>query len=275
MKSATHRGNCQVCGHQQHVVGTVLAKHGYTVKNGYFNGTCRGSGRQPIQTERTITDATIVGLGKFAAECDKSAANLRTGTTHPSRIRTGETLNPATTRYEAVYIDWAVGSDSQKLQSVERAILEAERDASHARVHARSLKKMADELHGTPLVAIDDFRKAADEAKARKAAKPTVDVKAAKVHGTFGSKAARKQELVKLGRRYDKARGAIQNLCLAIPHDQRTEAQNALYYGMPHDLHNWRVKHSAQVIKEFPQAAEFVAEIEQLVAAREAVKDAP
>jgi hypothetical protein len=256
-------------------MGTVLAKHGYTVEYGYFNGTCRGSDRQPIQTERTITDATIVGLGKFAAECDESAANLRAGTTHPSRIKTGEKLNPATSRYEAVYIAWEAGSDYQKLQAVERAVNGAERDASHARAHARSLKKMAEELHGTALVAIDDFRKAADEAKARKAAKPTVDVKAATVSGAFGSKAARKEELDKINRLYSKQIDALQAIYLALPSHERELGKRTEVYYAPMYPHQWKAKHSALALKEFPQAAAIVAEIEQLVAAREAVKAAP
>lgn len=248
-------------------MGTTLAKHGYTVEFGYFNGTCRGSDRQPVQTDRTITDATIESLGRYAAECDESAARLRDGAISPGRIRTGDKLNRTTYKYEATYIAFADGTLAQQVRAVEMAVAGAESDARGARAHAVGLQQMADKYHGTAWVLI------VDEPKATPASKPVVDVKTATVTGAFGSKAARKEELDKINRAFEKQIHNLQAIYLAIPHDQRTEEGSQVYYA-PMYPHQWKPKHSAQALKVFPQATDIVKAIEELVAAREAVKAA-
>jgi len=130
-------------------------------------------------------------------------------------------------------------------------------------------------LHGTALVAISDMERAAmDEAAARAANKAKVDIKAGTVTGTFASKAERKAELDKINHAFSKCTDELQEFYLRIPHDQRTPAQMEVYY-TPMYPHQWKPKHSAAALKEFPQAATIVAKIEDLVAAREAVKSAP
>lgn len=57
----THKGHCQVCG-AMHAVDNShngLAKHGYDVSYGFFNGTCSGADNLPIQLDRTIADKTV------------------------------------------------------------------------------------------------------------------------------------------------------------------------------------------------------------------------
>lgn len=51
MKKSTHRGHCQICERLQAVNpdGTTLAKHGYKVEHGFFNGTCPGSDHSPYE----------------------------------------------------------------------------------------------------------------------------------------------------------------------------------------------------------------------------------
>jgi hypothetical protein len=92
--------------------------------------------------------------------------------------------------------------------------------------------------------------------------------------GGYATKAARKDDLDKLNRVFDKKRDAIQALYLALPPDQRTEAKNAVYWG-PTQLSHWRSKHSAAVVKEFPAATPLVQDIEALVAERLRIKAAP
>jgi len=254
---------------------TGLAKHGYTVDYGQFNGTCRGSDHQPVQTERSLTDATIEGLGKFAVECDEAAAKMKAGTAHPNLIRTGEKLNRETNRYEPVYITWKEGTPDQQRRALEVAIHSLERDARHARTDARNLKEMADRLHGTPLLEISELERAAmAEAAAARANKARVDLTTGTVTGAFGSQADRKAELAKINRAFEKCIKELGALYLSIPHDQRTDAQMEVYYA-PMYPHQWKPRHSKAALKEFPQAAAIVAKIEELVAAREAVKNAP
>ena len=62
---ATHNGTCQVCGNIQAVKSNGrLAKHGYTVEYGFFNGTCRGSDELPLEHDRELADATMESVGR-------------------------------------------------------------------------------------------------------------------------------------------------------------------------------------------------------------------
>jgi len=269
MKKATHRGNCQVCGHQQHVMENGLALHGYTVKFGYFNGTCDGSNNAPIQIDRTMTDATIVGLHNYAARQDETAEKLQAGETHPVNVQVGKKYDTNKHKHVPIYVPFDEANPEQQKKAVELAVMECESNARHARSHATDLAALADRLHGTELVAISEL-----ELRAVKPPKAVVDIKAATVTGTFGSKAARKAELDKLNREFSDLHSKLQRLYLAMPHTQRTEANTEVYYG-PSMLHQWRAKHSAAALKEFPEAVDLVAKIEELVKAREAIKAAP
>lgn len=66
MSKATHNGHCQVCGRTQAVNSKTgrLAKHGYTVDWGFFNGVCHGSGNLPLEVDTTVTKTTIEKLTK-------------------------------------------------------------------------------------------------------------------------------------------------------------------------------------------------------------------
>ena len=62
----THKGHCQVCG-AMHAVDNShngLAKHGYDVSWGFFNGVCSGADNLPIQLDKTLADRTIKSLDK-------------------------------------------------------------------------------------------------------------------------------------------------------------------------------------------------------------------
>jgi hypothetical protein len=63
----THRGHCQACGRVQAVdtANNLLAKHGYTVDFGYFDGVCTGSDRQPLEVDKSFTEATIVRVSEW------------------------------------------------------------------------------------------------------------------------------------------------------------------------------------------------------------------
>lgn len=90
----------------------------------------------------------------------------------------------------------------------------------------------------------------------------------------YPTKQARKDALDKLSRRYDRLRDTLQGAYLALCEAERTEAKTEVYYG-PYQLSHWRPKHSAAALREFPQLAAVVAEIDALVKEREAVKNAP
>jgi hypothetical protein len=63
----THRGHCQACGRVQAVdtANNLLAKHGYTVDFGYFDGVCTGSDRKPLEVDKSFAEATIVRISEW------------------------------------------------------------------------------------------------------------------------------------------------------------------------------------------------------------------
>jgi hypothetical protein len=89
----------------------------------------------------------------------------------------------------------------------------------------------------------------------------------------FTTQSAKKRANEDLARAYECQAQFIRNTCLETPHAERTEAQDNVYWGIP-DLHNWKAKHAALVLGEFPQHNGTVAMIERLVEMRAAVKAA-
>lgn len=93
----------------------------------------------------------------------------------------------------------------------------------------------------------------------------------AKFEAGFTTKAAQKDALDDLNRAYAMLRKDIQGLCLKVAHEDRTEAQNALYWGLP-DLHNWKPKHTAAAVAVFPETQGTCTQIESLAELRLAIK---
>lgn len=58
-EKATHQGSCQVCGRLQKLPDGVLAKHGYNVTFGFFNGTCWGSGHKPFEKAFDLVQKSV------------------------------------------------------------------------------------------------------------------------------------------------------------------------------------------------------------------------
>lgn len=259
----THRGHCQICAHLQAVdvqKGTI-AKHGYEVAGfGYFFGTCRASDKPPMERDRTITDATIKALHKFSTEQSKFAEDYRSGKLLPEQVVVGWVGR------NDVVAPFAQGTAEQQRVAVHASVTMHEREARGALSHAKMLTELVAKIHGAALQPV------AKPARV-KLAPPKVDVTTATVTGTFATAAARKAELDKINRAYDKAVDQLQAFYLNIPHSQRTKEGEEVYYA-PHYPHLWKPRHSAAALAVFPAAASVVAEIEQLVKARNAVKNA-
>jgi len=60
----THKGHCQVCGRVQAVStnDNLIAKHGYDVQFGFFNGTCKGSDIEQLEVSKLVAEATISNI---------------------------------------------------------------------------------------------------------------------------------------------------------------------------------------------------------------------
>tara|TARA_Y100001937_G_C7073326_1_gene309414 strand:- start:27 stop:920 length:894 start_codon:yes stop_codon:yes gene_type:complete len=78
----THKGHCQSCGRVQAVStdDNSLAKHGYDVKFGFFNGTCSGSDKEPLEVSKRFSEVTISKM-KNAIEEKREEIETFTGVT--------------------------------------------------------------------------------------------------------------------------------------------------------------------------------------------------
>lgn len=277
----THRGTCQSCGKVQAVDNgsKILAKHGYTVAYGVFNFVCKGADHhKPAELDVTLCKKTMFACLESAAHNEAQIPKLRDGTVVP---RTFERWNPEKLKVTRGKYGVMNSSGDYETLPIELATAD-ERDSRikgqirYHKVQAEGLREHEKFLRTNVLTRLGEPLYTVVELEAAKAPKPAamVDVKAAKVTGAFPTKQARKDALDRLNRAYEKAHKAIQGLYLSIDPDSRTEAQREVYYG-PMQLNHWRARHSVEALREFPAAAPYVAEIEQLVKARDAVKAAP
>jgi hypothetical protein len=69
---ATHQGTCQICGriHKVDNHSGRVAKHGYTKQFGFFNGTCHGSDKLPLEVSNDALKQDVVNTEKRILETD-------------------------------------------------------------------------------------------------------------------------------------------------------------------------------------------------------------
>lgn len=80
---AAHRGHCQVCNRIQKLPSGKLAKHGYQVLSGYFEGTCFGSGELPLELDKKIVVKSIEWAKVQQAKFEESIVTWSRPATEP------------------------------------------------------------------------------------------------------------------------------------------------------------------------------------------------
>lgn len=295
MAKTTHtgRGTCQVCGALQAIdnVTGITAKHGYKVAGyHFFVGVCPGAAYLPAQKDLTIThkiigDLTAQALAhdvmaerllkfevvtegetdvvKFAPDAAKLASFQEWDYNLPV-VRKDRWGRENKSRGGYVTVEVTADTPAYVIEREQtRAAKVEEVNARHARSHITMMLTHIVPKFGTAL------EPAKDVAKVERAA-----AKAKALEGVqFPTKQSRKDALDKLSRAFDRARDELQDMYLALPDAQRTEAKTAIYYG-PMQLSHWRPKHAEAALREFPKAANIVERINALVAQREAIKTA-
>lgn len=73
------RGHCQRCGRQQAVKNGTMAKHGYRVRNGWFEGACSGHSFEPIERSRKTLDKTVEAIRAQCADLRQQADSIESG----------------------------------------------------------------------------------------------------------------------------------------------------------------------------------------------------
>ncbi len=166
MSKHTHRGHCQACGRQQaaSVGDGTLAKHGYAVAGfGYFHGTCGGSDRQSLEVERTYCDSVVASLRSYAAGMLVRAEKLESGRVFPEKAQSGKRIEvEVPTKYPPFkrktwteeVVPFLDAPEWHRSAAVRGAVSHCESEARHATTHADDLLKLAERVHGQPLIAL-------------------------------------------------------------------------------------------------------------------------
>lgn len=81
------RGHCQRCGNQQAVMADgTMAHHGYTLKDGWFQGKCSGHQFQPVERSRATLDKTVEAIRTQVVELRAQADALNDKANWPATI---------------------------------------------------------------------------------------------------------------------------------------------------------------------------------------------
>lgn len=80
---ATAAGSCQACGRVQKLPDGTLAKHGYTTRWGFFEGTCVGTGHKPYEQDCSLIQRFIDSATKSRADVLARIAELAKPATEP------------------------------------------------------------------------------------------------------------------------------------------------------------------------------------------------
>lgn len=152
--ASTHTGICQACGRRQavHVKSGMIAKHGYTTEYGFFNGTCGGSDRLPLELDTKVNVATVAAMRKFADAQDAEAAGeilkvaVETGREYRGGRRVAITAMMDRAEFEATQPRYRSFDDA-----VELVRMRLRRTAEIVRADAQMLEDLRDKVHGQPL----------------------------------------------------------------------------------------------------------------------------
>jgi len=145
---ATHNGTCQICGNEQAVNAKTgkIAKHGYTVEWGYFEGVCPGSNELPLQKGQSAARDMMLHLDNQAERDDIDAKGEITTVTVLTRDIRKSRVTVDREGYEA--LGYLRSWDS--VISMERDRLR--RQAKMCRKMCREIEQRIETIHGTPLI---------------------------------------------------------------------------------------------------------------------------
>lgn len=152
MTKATHNGTCQVCGNLQ-ANNLGLAKHGYTVTYNYFQGTCRGSERSPLELSKDLALQTI-------DNCIAEASRLESLTINdvkkvPVTFQENRKLITVIKTREEYAAFSKIGKPTFE-RAQENVIFSFRREAKFLLEHAQMLTARIAAVHGQPLQSRED-----------------------------------------------------------------------------------------------------------------------
>lgn len=143
------RGHCQRCGHQQAVKNGTMAHHGYTVKDGWFQGTCSGHSFAPVEWSRATLDKTVEAIRSQCAALRAEAAKLSDTANWPQFV---SVYSRDTRKDEQMAL--AGFSVTRQQEIIDRMIFGMTRRAEIGESTAQYLLDIADQFHGKDLIEV-------------------------------------------------------------------------------------------------------------------------
>ena len=148
-KSSTqYRGHCQFCAREQAVrlpVG-LMAHHGYTVENGWFQGACQGHQYAPIEQDRSAADGIVVDVQKQIVDLRVRVVRLRIGEASPEFVETYRNMG------EKMRIPYADATAYQQREALEKLLFHLENRIRAGEGFIKMLEQTVTAYHGMPLL---------------------------------------------------------------------------------------------------------------------------
>jgi len=183
MSKHTHRAHCQVCGAQQAVNNEtgMLAKHGYTVEHGFFEGECPGSHNLPIEVDHTMTDNIIDDLSRQADRIEAQiAVGIKMVTYRYEVIEGGQRVKKMTKltedNIESVFAELGKIYYSRSWEEqVERYEWTLKRQVTFLRGHCDMMTDMIAKRHGADMIPVERVERQSKQFADRTEAKAWLD----------------------------------------------------------------------------------------------------
>lgn len=149
MKAIQIRGNCQCCGREHAVVDGKMAKHGYTVESGWFQGVCAGKHFAPIQVSRDDTDKLIATVREQVLEMIIKADKVASGEIKPTTI----TRHPHSKK-AMEFVPFAEATSWEQRDAIRALEWNYRRTAEMGTSFAKMMTEVADKYHGKALTEV-------------------------------------------------------------------------------------------------------------------------
>jgi hypothetical protein len=147
------RGICQCCGREQAIVNGRMAKHGYTVECGWFQGVCAGKNFVPMQVSREHTDKLVAQVREEATSMIAKADRIASGDFKPTTIVLNKNRRNSLDGKEVV--NFADATSYEQKQALESIEWDLRRSAQMGKDFANSMVEIANEYHGKELVKVE------------------------------------------------------------------------------------------------------------------------
>lgn len=145
-------GNCQCCGRLQAVTHGHSAKHGYTVKDGWFQGVCGGHNYPSMQTNRDTTDKIVAQVLEDVEGLKQDVEDMKTGKKFPSMVEVGSKKYLGNGQWSDNLVPFDEAPSYAQHNGVETAIYRLESRIRSGQNFASNMTGLVNRVHGTPLV---------------------------------------------------------------------------------------------------------------------------